>query len=186
LCESDETSDDCMGASPQEGSRGLLTSSLKLRDFARRTVKVVHRHSAISFDKAELWSVLLGASPIAHEHLLDLLGDDDGHHSGCGGLVDVFAYVVDLAVIPAGSIGSVQMKEWDAIDLSEAADRIAEAITNLLEQRGRGDGVAEVLGQEGDHLPADLQLWDIAVEVDTIQAVEVQDDMTFEHIIDVE
>ena len=99
-------------------------------------IKVVHRHSAIGFVEAELWSVLLGASPIAHEHLLDLLGDDDGHHSGCGGLVDVFAYVIDLAVIPARPIRRVEMQHWDAIDVGEAPHGIAETITNLLEQGG--------------------------------------------------
>ena len=44
------------------------------------------------------------------------------------------------------------MEHWDAIDFGEAADRLGEAITNLLEQRGRGDRVAKVLGQEGNYL----------------------------------
>src|SRR2546430_983384 len=35
-----------MGASPQDGSEGLLTSSLYLRDFARRTIEVVLPHEA--------------------------------------------------------------------------------------------------------------------------------------------
>src|SRR6266540_7019884 len=93
-------------------------------------IKVVHRHSAIGFVEAELWSVLLGASPIAHEHLLDLLGDDDGHHSGCGGLVDVFADVIELAVIPARPIRRIEVQHWDAIDLGEAPHGVAETITN--------------------------------------------------------
>src|SRR5207237_10142268 len=91
-----------------------------------RILKVLHRHSAIGFVEAELWSVLLGASPIAHEHLLDLLGDDDGHHSGWGSLVDVFAYVIDLAVIPERAIRRVEMQHWDGIDLVEAAHGVAE------------------------------------------------------------
>jgi len=43
-----------------------------------------------------------------------------------------------------------------------------------------------VLGQEGDHLATDLHLWDIAVKLDAIQAIDVENDMTREHIIDVE
>src|SRR5438876_4791888 len=122
------------------GPRNLPSSSSRLRrgyDKAPRgAIEVVHGHSAIGFVEAELWSVLLGASPIAHEHLLDLLGDDDGHHSGWGSLVDVFAYVIDLAVIPARAIRRVEMQHWDGIDLGEAAHGVAETITNLLEQGG--------------------------------------------------
>ena len=99
-------------------------------------IEIVDRHSAIGFVEAELWSVLLGASPMAHEHLLDLLSDDDGHHSGCGGFVEVFADVIDFVVIPARPIRRVEMQHWDAIDLGEAAHSVAETITNLLEQGG--------------------------------------------------
>src|SRR6266852_5568287 len=172
------------------GPKNLPSSSSRLRrgyDKAPRgAIKVVHRHPAIGFVEAELWSVLLGASPIAHEHLLDLLGHDDCDYSGLRRFVDVFAHVVDLAVIPAGSIGSVQMKDWDAIDLGEAADRVAEAITNLLEQRRRGDAVAKVFGQEGDHLAAHLQVGDVPVEVDPIQAFEIHDDMPVQDIVDID
>jgi hypothetical protein len=50
------------------------------------------------------------------------------------------------------------MEHWDAVDFGEAVDRLAEAITNLLEQRGRGDRVAKVLGQEGNYRGANLVL----------------------------
>jgi len=55
-----------------------------------------------------------------------------------------------------------------------------------LNKAGEATGLPRCWVKKVITLPADLQLWDIAVEVDTIQAVEVQDDMTLEHIIDVE
>ena len=71
---------------------------------------------------------------MTHEHLLDLLSDDDGHDTGLGSFVDIVADVIDLAVIPPRPIRRVQVKQRDAIDLSEAADRVAKTITNPLEQ----------------------------------------------------
>jgi DNA-binding transcriptional ArsR family regulator len=40
--------------------------------------------------------------------------------------------------------------------------------------------VAQVLGQERDHLAADLQIGDLGVEVDAVQAVQVQRNVTVE------
>jgi len=51
-----------------------------------------------------------------------------------GGFVDIVTDVIDLAVIPPRSIRRVQVKQRDAIDLGKAADRVAETITNPLEQ----------------------------------------------------
>jgi hypothetical protein len=99
-------------------------------------VKIVNRHSAIGLVEAELRSVRLGPSPVAHEDLLDLLGDDDGHYSGLGGFVDVVADVINLAVIPPRPIRRVEVKHGDAVDLGEVPDGVAETITNLLEQGG--------------------------------------------------
>ncbi len=99
-----------------------------------RMAKVVDRDSAIGLVEAELWPVCLRPSAVTHEHLLDLLSDDNGHDTRLGSFVDIVADVIDLAVIPPRSIRRVQMKQRDAIDLGEAADRVAETITNLLEQ----------------------------------------------------
>src|SRR5205807_2768638 len=68
------------------GPRNLPSSSSRLRrgyDKAPRgAIKVVHRHPAIGFVEAELWSVGLGPSPVAHEDLLDFLRHDDGDYCG--------------------------------------------------------------------------------------------------------
>ena len=78
-------------------------------------VEVVHRHSAVGFVEAELRRAGLAPSRVAHEDLLDLLGDNDDHDSGLRGVVDVFADVIDLAVIPARAIRRIQMQHRDAI-----------------------------------------------------------------------
>ena len=97
-------------------------------------VEVVHRHAAIGLVEAELWSVCLGSSAVSHEHFLDLLSDDDGHDPRLGRFVDIVAHAIDLAVIPARPIRRVQVKQRDGINLGEAADGVAETITNPLEQ----------------------------------------------------
>jgi hypothetical protein len=148
-------------------------------------VEVGDRHSTIGLVKAEL-SAGFGRSLVAQEDLLDLLGHDDGDHPRFRGLVDDLADVIDLAVIPSRTIRRVQMEHGNAVAVGEGADRVAEAIANLLEQCGRGDGVAQVLGQEGDHLAAHLQLWDVAIEVHAVKALEIQHDVTVEHIVDVD
>jgi hypothetical protein len=53
-------------------------------------------------------------------------------------------------------------------------------------EQGRGrDLVAQVLGQERDHLAADLQVGDIGVEVAAIQAIQVERDVAVEDVVDV-
>jgi hypothetical protein len=43
-----------------------------------------------------------------------------------------------------------------------------------------------MLGEEPDHLPAHLQVGNIGVEVDAIQALQVQPHMPVEQIVDVD
>jgi hypothetical protein len=43
-----------------------------------------------------------------------------------------------------------------------------------------------MLGQERDHLAPDLQVGDVGVEVDAVQAMQVEGDMTVEDIVDVD
>jgi hypothetical protein len=38
--------------------------------------------------------------------------------------------------------------------------------------------------QELDHLPADLQLSQVTVQVEAVQALQVQRDVTIQHVID--
>jgi hypothetical protein len=38
--------------------------------------------------------------------------------------------------------------------------------------------------QELDHLPADLQLRQVTMQVEPVQAMQVQRDMTIQHVVD--
>ena len=43
-----------------------------------------------------------------------------------------------------------------------------------------------MLGQERNYLTTNLQLWDVAVEVHPVKALEIENDTTVEHIIEVD
>jgi hypothetical protein len=128
------------------------------------------------------------ASLVAHEDLLDLLGGHDRHHPVAAitlGLLQVGADVVELAVVPAGAVGSLEVQQGDALPLGEGRHRLAEAVADALEQHRGGDLVAQVLGQERDHLAADLQVGDIGVEVEAVQAIQVERDVAVQDLVDV-
>jgi hypothetical protein len=128
------------------------------------------------------------ASLVAHEDLLDLLGHYDRHHPTAAlplGLLQVGADVVELAVVPAGAVGPLEPQQGNRLLLGEGRDCLAEAVPDALEQGRGGDLVAQVLGQERDHLAADLQVGDVGVEVDAVQAVQVKCHVTVEDIVDV-
>jgi hypothetical protein len=63
------------------------------------------------------------------------------------------------------------------VGLGEGGDPAAEGVPDLLQARRGRDRVAAV-AQELDHLPADLQLCQVAVQVEPVQALQVQRDMT--------
>jgi len=44
--------------------------------------------------------------------------------------------------------------------------------------------MAQVLGEEGDHLPADLQVGDVGVQIDAVQALQLEGHMAVEEVVD--
>jgi hypothetical protein len=78
------------------------------------------------------------------------------------------------------------VQQRDVVALGEPGDLTAEALPDPLEQHRRGNRVAQMLGEEPDHLPAHLQVGNIGVEVDAIQALQVQPHMPVEQIVDVD
>ena len=52
---------------------------------------------------------------VAHEDLLDLLGDNDDHDSGLRGVVDVFADVIDLVQTPGIRAGIKEFSDWPTV-----------------------------------------------------------------------
>ncbi len=121
-------------------------------------VEVKNRHAAVGLREAEVGHPLLVRAVVAHEHPLDLLGRDDRHHPGALGLLEIGPHVIELAVVPTTAVGLLQLQDGDPEGVGEVLDRLAEAVSPLLEEGRRGDGIAEVPGQVGHHLPADLQL----------------------------
>ena len=105
---------------------------------------------------------------------------------GAGGPLEVGPDVVDLAVVPPGPIGPLQVEHRDAGGLGERLDVRPEPISDPLEQRRRRHGVAEVLCQERHDLPADLQGRDVGVAPDAVDALDVEGDVAFQQVIDVD
>jgi hypothetical protein len=64
--------------------------------------------------------------------------------------------VVQLAVVPAGTVRPLEVQQRDVVALGEAGNLAAEALPDPLEQHRRGNRVAQMLGEEPDHLPTHL------------------------------
>jgi hypothetical protein len=58
------------------------------------------------------------------------------------------------------------------VGLSEGGDPAAERVPDLLQAR-RGRHRVAAMAQELDHLPADLQLAQVAMQVEAVQALKV-------------
>ncbi|HEY3193670.1 MAG TPA: hypothetical protein VGK42_00365 [Candidatus Dormibacteraeota bacterium] len=94
--------------------------------------------------------------------------------------------VIELAIVPAGTVGPLEAQQGNVVCLGEGRDRLAEAVADAFEQGWGRHLVAQMLGQERDHLAADLQVGDVGVEVDAVQAIQVEGDVTVEDIVDVD
>ncbi len=68
------------------------------------------------------------------------------------------------------------------ISLSERGDPAAEGIPDLLQAR-RGRHRVPAVIQELDHLPAHLQLAQVAMQVEPVQALQVQRNVTVQHVV---
>jgi len=121
---------------------------------------------------------LVGAVVTDH-YGLKVLGDTDRDHPrGTGGLLQEGAHGVDLA------LALLELEQRDAMVAGEGLDGLAEVVTDGGEEGGRGDGVTEVAGEEGDHLSPDLKAGDVGVEVDAIEAMEVEAQMLIEKLVE--
>jgi len=91
---------------------------------------------------------------------------------------DVGLHLLDLAV------GLGEPHHRDVLLIGEATHRSAERGPDLIEDRRGRDRIAQMRGQEADNLPTHLQVRDVGVEVDPIQALQVQRHLPIEHIVD--
>jgi hypothetical protein len=93
--------------------------------------------------------------------------------------------VVELAVVPACPVGLLQAQNRNVMVGSKGLDLAAEPVADLLEQGRRGDREPKVLGEEGGHLAAHLQVRHVGVQIEPINAVERQADVAVEDVVDV-
>jgi hypothetical protein len=144
-------------------------------------VEVVDAHAPVGLDEAETGRAgLAGGAVVATEHALELLGHPDGDHPGLGGGLQVGAHHLLLA----GVLGEAD--HGDLVGGGEPLDRSPERVADLGEHRRRGDRVAKVLGEEHHHLPCDLQVGHVGVEVDAVKTLQVQPHMPLEQVVDVD
>jgi hypothetical protein len=143
-------------------------------------IKVVAGHPALGLGEGELRELArVGVALAGIPHQLVLLRPADRHHRGparpCGplqqrphqiGLPDAF----------------LEPDERDVVHVSEAGHRLPEPGADLLEHRRGRDRHAQMPAHERDHLTAHLQHRDVAVEVDAVQALDVQHRVTIEEL----
>jgi hypothetical protein len=82
----------------------------------------------------------------------------------------------------AAHIGLAEPHPGDAVVLREGGHCPPEPLAELLEQRRRGEWVAQVAGQERHHLRAGLQLGHVGIEVNAIQALDIQSNMPIQNL----
>ena len=116
---------------------------------------------------------------VAGEHRLELLGHPDRHHPRLAGRLEVGADDVDLAV------GLGETDQRDVVDLGELEHRLAERQPDLVEQRRRRHLGATMLTQERDDLTRHLQVRHVPVEIEPVEALDLQRHVTSEQIVDV-
>lgn len=133
-------------------------------------VRVVDADPAVLLLEPEARWPGLSRAFVAREHRLVLLRDTDGDHTGGCCLLQERPHDVGLAVVLA------EAHERDVVGLGEGHHRLTEPCSDPVEE-GRRDRVAEVLGEERDHLATDLQVGNVRVEVDMVEALEVEGDM---------
>jgi hypothetical protein len=83
------------------------------------------------------------------------------------------------------ALARLELEQRDAMAAGKGLDGLTEVIAEVGEEGRRGDGVTEVAGEEGDDLAADLKAGAISVEVDTIEALEVEHQVLIEKLVEV-
>jgi hypothetical protein len=149
-------------------------------------VEVVGADTALGLGPLEPHRVAVGLLRRA-EHPLELLRNHDRHHPVAAGRlrpVQVGTDVVELAIVPPGTVRLVEVQDRDPLHLRVRVDVAAKPIPDLLDHRRRGDRLTQMT-TELVHLTPHLQLGDVGVQVQPVDARHVQPDMAIEHVVDV-
>ena len=113
-------------------------------------------------------------------HPLELLGHADRRDPGLPG--GRLAGQVRLHHLQLGLV-LLELDPRDVIGVGEGEHRLAEAVAHLPEQRRRGEREPQVPGEECHHLGTGLQDRHVGVEVDPVQALDIQHHMPVQHVI---
>src|SRR6266699_3942645 len=139
-------------------------------------IEVVAGHAALGLGEGELRGPgRVGVALARIPHQLELLRPADRHHPGplsLGGVPQVALHDVDLAD------ALLELDDRDVVHLGVPCHRLAEASADLLEHRRGSYRHAAVIVQERQHLTAHLQHRHVTVEVDAVQALDVQHRVT--------
>jgi hypothetical protein len=114
-------------------------------------------------------------------HPLELLGHADRRHPGPAGAR--LAGQVRLHDLELGLV-LIELDPRDVVGIGERDHRPAEPVPHLPEQRRRGEREPQVPGQERHHLGTGLQDRHVGVEIDPVQALDIQHHMPVQHVID--
>ena len=143
-------------------------------------VDVEHRHPALLLGEGELRAQARIGVPLARRpHQLELLGTADRHHlrtARAGSSVQVRGHHIGLA------LPGPEPDYRDAVGLRPVLDVLPELLPDRLEQRRGHDRLAPVIVEEVDHPACRLQLGDIAIQVNPVQAGDIQPDMPGHHV----
>ncbi len=151
-------------------------------------VEVVRPHPPLLAHELEIGTPGVRGAVLRAEHPGELLCGDDGHDTDTPftlGSIEVRAHVVEFSVVPARAVRLVQSQQRDRVVLGEGLDLTAEAVADLVHHRRRGDGHAQVVAQEVGHLPRRLEPWHVGVEIEPIDAFELQGHVPVEYVVDV-
>ena len=142
-------------------------------------VEVVAGHPPVSLGEGELRRRGAGFPPVSGPDPLELLRHPDRRHPravGRGLPVQVRAHHVRLAVLLR------EPDPRDVVSVGERGHRTAEPLPHLVEDRRRGNRQAQVLRHERHDLPAGLQDRHVSIQVDPVQALDIQRRMPIEHL----
>jgi hypothetical protein len=117
---------------------------------------------------------------IGGPHPLELLGHADRGHPGPAGRRlpgQVRRHHLQLR------LALTKPDPGNVIGLGERGHRPAEPLPELAEQHRRGEREPQMPGQERHHLRTGLQDRHVGVEIDPVQALDIQRDMPIKHIV---
>ena len=166
-----------MPVGPDLGRVGEVGADLEERrpEVLVPQVEVVAGHPAVGLRERVLRGRRFRVALIRGPDPLELLGDADRRHPGPAGgrlRLQVRLHDADLAVALA------EPHPRDPVRGRIRLHRPAEPGPDLLHQRRRRDRLAQVLRHERNHLPAGLQDGNIRVQVDAVQALDIQHRVT--------